>query len=73
MNIHISSVITRTVTFLSETMDLLDLAVIAAFGLLTAGCWLLWGAGWACLVLGCLLLGVVLMGVPVNVRKREVQ
>lgn len=65
------SVLTRTVAVLSETVDLLDLAVIASFGLIAAGCWLLWGAGWACLALGLLLLGLVLIGAPVNVRKPQ--
>ena len=50
--------------FCAETVDLLDLVLCAAFGLITAGSWLLWGLGWASLVLGVLLLSLVLMGLP---------
>lgn len=54
----------RTWTRCAETVDLLDIVLCAVFGLITAGCWLLWGLGWACLVLGVLLLSLVLMGLP---------
>lgn len=49
---------------ISQAIDLLDLVLFAAFTLITTGSYVLWGSGWACLVLGCLLLGLVLVGVP---------
>ncbi len=47
-----------------KAFDLLDGVLVLAFSLLTLGAWLLWGPGWACLMLGGLLLGLVLVGVP---------
>lgn len=46
--------------------DLLDLVLLLSFSLLTTGAYLLWGAGWACMMLGGLLLGLVLVGIPVK-------
>lgn len=47
-----------------QAIDLLDLTLLAAFSLITTGSYLLWGSGWACVILGCLLLGLVLFGLP---------
>lgn len=47
-----------------QAIDLIDLVLLAAFSLITTGSYLLWGSGWACVILGCLLLGLVLLGVP---------
>ena len=59
---------TRIWTALCHSIDLLDLVLCVAFLLITTGCGMLWGAGWACLVLGSLLLGLVLVGVPTGKR-----
>ena len=59
---------TRIWTALCHSIDLLDLVLCAAFLLITTGCGMLWGAGWACLILGSLLLGLVLVGVPTGKR-----
>lgn len=55
---------TRIGTALWQSIDLLDLTLLAAFSLITMGSYILWGSGWACLILGCLLIGLVLVGVP---------
>lgn len=47
-----------------QAIDLLDLTLLAALSLITTGVYLLWGSGWACVVLGGLLLGLVLIGIP---------
>jgi hypothetical protein len=51
-------------TALRQTIDLLDLVLLAAFSLITTGSYLLLGSGWACVILGCLLLGLVFIGIP---------
>lgn len=54
----------RFLILLRQSIDLLDLVLCAAFTLIAIGCFVLWGAGWACLALGVLLLVLVLVGVP---------
>lgn len=59
---------TRMWTVLRQAIDLLDVVLCVAFTLITTGCWILWGPGWACLILGVLLLGLVVIGVPAGKR-----
>lgn len=47
-----------------QAVDLLDVVLLAALSLITAGVYQLVGSGWACVTLGGLLLGLVLIGVP---------
>lgn len=58
----------RVWTLLRQSIDLLDIVLCAAFTLIATGCYVLWGAGWACLVLGVILLVLVLIGVPTGKR-----
>ncbi len=44
--------------------DLLDVVLLFALGLIAAGAFLLWGSGWACLILGALLLILLVVGIP---------
>ena len=47
-----------------QTIDLLDLILALSFTLLTSGAYMLWGKGWACIMLGSLLLSLVVIGIP---------
>ena len=49
---------------ITQAIDLLDVVLLAALTLITAGTYQLAGSGWACVVLGALLLGLVMIGVP---------
>lgn len=47
-----------------QTIDLLDIILALSFTLLTSGAYMLWGKGWACIMLGSLLLSLVVIGIP---------
>lgn len=49
---------------LLRSLSLLDCTLLAALSLITTGSMLLWGSGWACLILGGLLLLLILFGIP---------
>lgn len=58
------SALRSLVLWLRRTFDLLDCVLGTALTLVTTGAYLLWGAGWACLVLGGLLLLLLVLGLP---------
>lgn len=58
----------RVLQLWSSSLDLLDHVIILSFSLLTTGSYLLWGTGWACMMLGGLLLGLVVIGIPVKAK-----
>lgn len=58
----------RILQLWTSSIDLLDLVIFLSFALLTTGAYILWGAGWACMMLGSLLLGLVVLGIPVKVK-----
>lgn len=60
------SALRSLVLWLQRTFDLLDCVLGAALTLVTTGAYLLWGAGWACLVLGGLLLLLLVFGLPAH-------
>ena len=51
-------------SMIAQSVDLLDVVLLAALSFITSGMYQLAGSGWACLVLGALLLGLVMIGVP---------
>lgn len=56
--------IRSTVLWIGQTFDLLDVVLLLAFSLITTGVYLLWGIGWACLILGILFLVLIFLGIP---------
>ena len=51
-------------SMIAQSVDLLDVVLLAALSFITSGMYQLAGSGWACVVLGALLLGLVMIGVP---------
>lgn len=49
-----------------SSIELLDIIVCSAFTLLTSGAYMLWGPGWACIMLGSLLLSLIFIGIPIK-------
>lgn len=56
--------VSRAGAWCHKTVDLLDVTLCASFSLITSGVYMLWGTGWACIVLGTLLLLLILVGLP---------